>query len=277
MAFSPFKIGDIVDNKKLTEAYKVGNTGGMRRSKAHNCLVVISDHSKTLYEDKWHDGVLHYTGMGKTGDQDIDFAQNRTLNESRSNGVAVHLFEVMDAKEYTFRGEVELVGQPYQEEQPDQDGNMRKVWMFPLKPISGVPVMSGKKFQAKEASKEARAKSRTRKMSDSELKEAAKRHSSKKPGDRVVQSSVYERDPVVAEYAKRRAKGKCQLCGKDAPFKDKNGEPYLESHHIIWLSDGGEDTVENTVALCPNCHRRMHVVKDSKDVAALQAVNASSI
>src|SRR4051794_10629582 len=30
------------------------------------------------------------------------------------------------------------------------------------------------------------------------------------------------------------------------------------NHHITWLAKGGEDA--NTVALCPNCHRKMHVV-----------------
>jgi len=24
------------------------------------------------------------------------------------------------------------------------------------------------------------------------------------------------------------------------------------------LSEGGEDTLENAIALCPNCHRKMH-------------------
>ncbi|WP_258000386.1 HNH endonuclease [Pseudomonas aeruginosa] len=40
---------------------------------------------------------------------------------------------------------------------------------------------------------------------------------------------------------------------------------HTETHHIEWLANGGEDTVENTVALCPNCHRKMHVVNDESD------------
>lgn len=24
-----------------------------------------------------------------------------------------------------------------------------------------------------------------------------------------------------------------------------------------WLSNDGEDTIDNTIALCPNCHRKM--------------------
>ena len=33
---------------------------------------------------------------------------------------------------------------------------------------------------------------------------------------------------------------------------------FLEVHHIKWLSNGGEDSVENALALCPNCHRQAH-------------------
>jgi HNH endonuclease len=43
-----------------------------------------------------------------------------------------------------------------------------------------------------------------------------------------------------------------------APFASGNGEPHKETHHIVWPSQVGEDTVDNTVARCPNCHRRMH-------------------
>jgi len=32
------------------------------------------------------------------------------------------------------------------------------------------------------------------------------------------------------------------------------------------LAEGGPDTVENTVALCPNCHRRCHVSPDADKV-----------
>ncbi|MEE7094460.1 HNH endonuclease, partial [Escherichia coli O10] len=38
----------------------------------------------------------------------------------------------------------------------------------------------------------------------------------------------------------------------------EDGTPFLEVHHIEWLSKGGEDSVENAIALCPNCHRQAH-------------------
>ena len=51
---------------------------------------------------------------------------------------------------------------------------------------------------------------------------------------------------------------KCQYCKRDAPFLKEDGTPFLEVHHIEWLSKGGEDSVENAIALCPNCHRQAH-------------------
>jgi 5-methylcytosine-specific restriction endonuclease McrA len=38
----------------------------------------------------------------------------------------------------------------------------------------------------------------------------------------------------------------------------KDGAYYLEVHHIIPLSENGEDSVDNAIALCPNCHRQEH-------------------
>lgn len=98
-------------------------------------LVIVSDYTKGIYHDKWIGGVLHYTGMGKNGDQNINWAQNATLAACGRNGVDVHLFEVMDAGEYIYCGRIELVDKPYTEEQPGEDGVPRKVWMFPIRPV----------------------------------------------------------------------------------------------------------------------------------------------
>ena len=114
-------------------------------------------------------------------------------------------------------------------------------------------------------------------LDDSELFEKAKEHGNSKPKGRISTTSSYVRDTYIAEASKRRAKGVCQLCGQPAPFNDKKGNPYLESHHIIWLSEGGADTLENTAALCPNCHKKMHIVNDIKDVNKLQDLNRNTI
>lgn len=101
-----------------------------------------------------------------------------------------------------------------------------------------------------------------------ETEESEKRENS--TFTREITSKVYNRSLEVSEYAKKKAKGICQLCGKPAPFLDKQGKPYLESHHVIWLSRGGEDSIHNVVGLCPNCHSKMHVVDDPEDVKKLE-------
>lgn len=102
-----------------------------------------------------------------------------------------------------------------------------------------------------------------------ELREKAIKHSG--PGLLRYQKSTgqYIRDQFVSKFAKKRAQGICQLCNSPAPFKDRDGKPFLETHHIVPLSKGGDDSVENTVALCPNCHRKMHVLNLKEDVEKL--------
>ena len=109
-------------------------------------------------------------------------------------------------------------------------------------------------------------------LSDKQLEQAAYSHSRKGAKSYTSQSHSFMRNPYIAEYAKRRANGKCELCGNMAPFCDKNGTPYLEAHHIVWLSRGGDDSVENTVALCANCHRKMHILENEKDVRYLMSL-----
>lgn len=77
------------------------------------------------------------------------------------------------------------------------------------------------------------------------------------------------RSEQIREYAKIRANGICELCNIDAPFKDKYGKPYLESHHIIYLSKGGQDSIHNVAALCPNCHRKIHNLNLESDIEKL--------
>ncbi|WP_222102845.1 hypothetical protein [Lysinibacillus sp. BW-2-10] len=61
---------------------------------------------------------------------------NKTLAESKTTGIAVHFFEVMQKRQYTYRGEVELADEPHIDRQKDVNGNMRNVWVLPLKKVT---------------------------------------------------------------------------------------------------------------------------------------------
>lgn len=75
-------------------------------------------------------------------------------------------------------------------------------------------------------------------------------------------TTTYDRDPLVRAWVLEKANGKCEVCLSDAPFIDASNFPFLECHHMIPLASGGPDIVENTIAICPNCHRRVHLAKD---------------
>jgi len=80
-----------------------------------------------------------------------------------------------------------------------------------------------------------------------------------KPTVTTVQQTVFKRNVYVIAEVLERANGICERCKQPAPFlKDNSNEPYLEVHHKIPLSEGGDDTVANAIALCPNCHRWAH-------------------
>ena len=82
---------------------------------------------------------------------------------------------------------------------------------------------------------------------------------SRKPDKIEVLTHAYMRNPYVVIEVLNRSEGICELCKNAAPFiRKSDGTPYLEIHHLVPLSEGGEDTLENAIALCPNCHRKMH-------------------
>lgn len=87
----------------------------------------------------------------------------------------------------------------------------------------------------------------------------------KKPKEVNVTVKVFKRNPDVVVAVLERANGICERCGAPAPFmRASDATPYLEVHHKVRLADGGEDTVENAIAVCPNCHRELHFGIDGR-------------
>jgi 5-methylcytosine-specific restriction protein A len=80
----------------------------------------------------------------------------------------------------------------------------------------------------------------------------------RQPEQVVVLTRAFRRNPDVIAEVLLRADGTCEGCGQSAPFQRLDGRPYLEVHHRRRLADGGDDSVENAMALCPNCHRERH-------------------
>lgn len=74
---------------------------------------------------------------------------------------------------------------------------------------------------------------------------------------KTVTGTVYVRSGEVRRQALKRANGGCEWCGRRG-FRLDTGQLYLETHHVVPLSEGGADDVQNVAALCANHHREAH-------------------
>lgn len=74
------------------------------------------------------------------------------------------------------------------------------------------------------------------------------------PDRKEVVSRRIERDFRVRQLTLDRASNRCEIkgCGDAKDFAT------IDVHHITRLGDGGADHTDNTVALCPACHLRLH-------------------
>ena len=86
------------------------------------------------------------------------------------------------------------------------------------------------------------------------------------PSKQIKESTSFSRDPKVVAWILRNSNGICESCNEPAPFTKPDGDFYLEVHHLRRLADGGSDTITNAVAVCPNCHRRLHYANDRNEV-----------
>ena len=97
------------------------------------------------------------------------------------------------------------------------------------------------------------------KYSSSQKREERLNKANKKPEQIEIRLRGFRRNADVIVAVLNRANGICEKCKQKAPFvRKKDNTPYLEVHHIKQLSEGGDDSIENAIAVCPNCHRELH-------------------
>jgi len=95
------------------------------------------------------------------------------------------------------------------------------------------------------------------------------------PTRKDASGKVWVRSETVRRNVRERAQGKCEWCGQPG-FQMENGSIYVETHHIIPLSEEGLDSEGNVVAICPNHHRQAHHGQQKADMRQelLQRVTA---
>jgi 5-methylcytosine-specific restriction endonuclease McrA len=85
----------------------------------------------------------------------------------------------------------------------------------------------------------------------------------------------FNRKKNVFESVLRRARKCCEHCG--TPSDNASGATSLEPYHIVPLSDGGEHSIKNVVALCPACMAAMQKEPSPKAIKDLKRKTRSRL
>lgn len=248
-----FEVGQRYNRWELHDVYGGQRYRGIATPAEYPAVFLFTGDSgeEYGYEDKFlPNGRFLYTGEGTEGDMTWDQG-NSAIRDHKQNGEELHVFEDTDEPwVVTYVGQFEYVRHRV-DTLLDQNDEPREGFRFELEPVGGEEIETENPDQ----------------MDLDELYNRAKRSSPTESKTTTTSSSgqTYPRSEVVKRYALREADGVCQGCGKDAPFTGKDGEPFLEVHHLYRRSDGGADDPDNVVALCPNCHRRVHYGEDGEE------------
>ncbi|MBO9682854.1 MAG: HNH endonuclease [Flavisolibacter sp.] len=232
------------------------------------CVIVTSGGrggKRMGYSDKIReDGTILYIGQGEKGDQNpYKFANALLTNGERSvlffttrEPKAVEVKERGSNKKlYKFVGIFEVASWDYFiPEAGKRKGN--KLVRYLLVPANNIiDTHSGNLNQNEE-----------RNLSLSDLKKKLENKSAKPEKGISSSKEYFKRSETIIAYAKARANGLCECCGKPAPFVDSSNLPFLEVHHIFRLADDGPDEPENVAAICPNCHREAHYGNKKEEI-----------
>jgi 5-methylcytosine-specific restriction protein A len=223
--------------------------GGIITPASYPIVVIITGEEglEHGYADRYRpDGAFEYFGEGQTGDMELQRG-NAAIERHSENGKSLLLFRKTNAG---LRFEGEMVCEGYHTERaPDRNGNERDAIVFELRPLDAIA-------EAVQETKPAQA------SLDELRKRALEAGAIPNAASATAKRTVYQRSRDVRDYVLARANGHCEGCQNPAPFMRADGTPYLEPHHTTRVSDGGPDHPAHVIALCPNCHRRVHAGAD---------------
>ena len=220
-------------------------------------FLFTGDSGKTYgYSDGWtEDGIFRYTGEGQSGDMTFTNG-NDAIRNHRNNGKDLLLFEDLGkGKGVRYTGLFECASWD-EISGTDKAKEPRKIIVFNLVPVetaatgTDIPIDIAH-FTKAQSLKELRQMAYA---AAGEEKANSKASNAKR--------SWYERSAKVRDYVLARSEGICEACDQPAPFRKKNGTPYLEPHHTTRLADEGPDHPAWVGAICPTCHRRIHSGED---------------
>ena len=266
----PFERGRTYNRRRDIHArYGGQQQGGIITPARFPLVIAITGDAGTQhgYADELRDdGVFEYFGEGQVGDMKLA-GGNKAIEAHSQDGKSLLLFR--KERDARLRYEGEWVCQGLQERRaPDREGTNRLAFVFELRPLEAVEVV------VDETSPEG----------DDIAMLRAKAYAAASPvaATRNSVGSVFDRSRSIRDYVLARSKGSCEGCNNPAPFRRiSDGLHYLETHHTRRLSDGGPDDPRFVIALCPNCHRRIHAGQDGAEynrklIECLSTIEASA-
>jgi 5-methylcytosine-specific restriction protein A len=244
-----FQVGRLYERGELHAEYRGQRQRGIITPADHPVIFIISGSTGLLYgyADTWdEDGVFHYFGEGQTGNMRFE-AGNAAIRDHAVDEKELHLFEHVKGKDLRYRGEMVCSGYEWKTA-PDKTGASRQAIVFQLIPAAAVPTLE---------------------LEDTwgsgdltELARAADEDPTEHSDSHLSLQRAFARSRALRRYVRARAKGVCEGCEQPAPFSAKDGSGYLEAHHTRRRSDSGPGNRRTVIALCPNCHSRIHFGKD---------------
>tara|TARA_R110000796_G_scaffold26133_9_gene72876 strand:- start:14585 stop:15676 length:1092 start_codon:yes stop_codon:yes gene_type:complete len=211
------------------------------------------------YEDGWlGDGTTYlYTGEGQRGDMAFK-GGNAAIRDHAEEGKALLLFQALGkSKPVKFLGYFNCASWEYRQGL-DADDAPRQTIQFQLVRDDAV-VNDDELLEDDEVSEVASLEDLRRAAYDAV---PAPRNTKPKVAARLYR----KRSAAVKRYVLARAGGVCELTGEPAPFITKDGQPYLEVHHTLKLSDGGPDHPRWVAAISPNAHREIHFGENGNEL-----------
>ncbi|WP_216624735.1 NUDIX domain-containing protein [Paenibacillus foliorum] len=211
------------------------------------------------YPNEWIEkyNVLKYYMYSLKDVFKTDYKYNKAIIDSVITKTPIYVFEKQDTR-LTLKG---IYRYESHHEKPEDSSK----W-FILRKVDSLSTNLA--LTVKEYEEQVSKQVDTSRSSNKEDRQKRLAEAPKLPDTVTVTTTAFKRNPDVIVEVLNRSKGICKKCRKPAPFLRRDLTPYLEVHHIVPLAEGGEDTVKNALALCPNCHREVHHAADVTNVTA---------
>ncbi|MFD7573470.1 HNH endonuclease [Streptomyces sp. NPDC059810] len=271
------RVGELYKNRTAIAAVYGGNKVAGITPLEDRILSVFSD-DKGPYDDSRIPGMdwIAYTGDGLHGDQTMT-AGNKSMAAHQAEQRALRYWHKPHGGEFTFETWAVIV-QCRRRWGVDVDGQRRREYVWILAPVAS-PLRETWPAEVEDALRvddltvqddldleppadadgdPDESTGTPSKMERYRKLSAAARHTAATRVERTKLTTVerHLRSAHAREAVILRSDGHCenQECLGHPLERTDKGAPLLEVDHVTQLSDGGADTPDIMIALCPNCH-----------------------